>query len=113
MLTTAMGRLLAMDMDMFQLPMADMLLSATDMSLLSPSNGYEYASTSDGGHVSLSHEYDLPQYGYGYASTRTFYGGYASPDSWICFSQLEQQHHELDMNTNTRTGKAHSSLDLN
>ena len=30
-----MGRLLlAMDMDMFQLPMADMLLSATDMTLL-------------------------------------------------------------------------------
>ena len=35
MLTTAMGRLLlATGMDMFQLPIADMLLSATDMSLL-------------------------------------------------------------------------------
>ena len=35
MLTIAMGRLLpAMDMDMLQLPMADMLLSATDMTLL-------------------------------------------------------------------------------
>ena len=35
MLTIAMGRLLlVMDMDMLQLPMADMLLSATDMSLL-------------------------------------------------------------------------------
>ena len=69
-----------------------------------PSNGYGYALTSYGGYVSLSHGCDLPQYGYGYASTRTFYGRYASPDSWICLSQLEQQHHELDMNTNTRTG---------
>ena len=35
MLTIAMGRLLpAMDMDMLQPPMADMLLSATDMNLL-------------------------------------------------------------------------------
>ena len=35
MLTIAMGRLLpAMDMDMLQLPMADMLLSATDMTLI-------------------------------------------------------------------------------
>ena len=35
MLTIAMGRLLlAMDMDMLQLPMVDMLLSAMDMTLL-------------------------------------------------------------------------------
>ena len=35
MLPMTMGRiLLAMDMDMLQLPMADMLLSATDMILL-------------------------------------------------------------------------------
>ena len=35
MLTIATGRLLlAMDMDMLQLPMADMLLSAMDMTLL-------------------------------------------------------------------------------
>ena len=65
MLTIAMGRLLpAMDMEMLQLPMADMLLSATDMT--------------------------PPIYGYGKASTKMFYGGYASPDSWICLFQLEQ-----------------------
>ena len=35
MFTTAMGRLLlAMDMDMLQLPMADMFLSAMDMTFL-------------------------------------------------------------------------------
>ena len=34
MLTIAMGRLLAMDMDMLKLPMADMLLSDKDMTLL-------------------------------------------------------------------------------
>ena len=102
MLTTAMGRLLlAMDMDMYQLPMVDMPLS---YGYDPPSNEYGYVSTSYGGYVSLGHGYDPPQCGYGYASTRTFYGGYASPDSGICLSQLEQQHHELDMNTNTRTG---------
>ena len=75
MLAIAMGRLLpAMDMDKLQLTMADMLPSATNMTLLNMD------------------------------SDRMFYGGHASPDSWICLFQLEQQHHEQDMNTNTRTG---------
>ena len=101
MLTIAMGRLLiATSMDTLQLPMVDMLLSATDMSLLAMDMYMIQLLLAD---MFLN---------YGYASTRTLYGGYTSPDSWICLSQLDQQHHELDKKTNTR-GKAHCSLDLN
>ena len=78
----------------FKLPMGDMLPSTTNMTSLKkdmdkdmgydpPSNEYRYASTSYGGYASTS------------------YGGYASPNSWICLSQLEQQHHELYMSINT------------
>ena len=52
-----------------------------------PSYGYAPAGTSYGGYAPPS---------YGYAPARTSHGGYASTDWWICLSQLEQQHHELD-----------------
>ena len=67
---------------------------------------YEYEQTSTrtfyDGYASLSYGYDPPSNEYGYAST--FYGGYTSPNLWVCLSQLEEQHHEPDMNINTRTG---------
>ena len=76
MLAIAMGRLLpAMDMDMFQLTMADMLLSATDMPLLNT-------------------DMDRPLPECSMVDTLLLTCGYASLNSG-------QQHHKQDMNTNT------------